>query len=259
MKKIYLSLLQENMTDKDFDFLKNLKVHAEFSFSSNDVDQLKNDELNRIAEAINKIQASSTIHAPFFDLNIASVDKMIRNISYKRLVWALNTAQKLGSTIVVIHPAYGNLDSMNRFDKWFELAAPSLEKLVKKAQELQIKIAFENIYDSCPDYLAKLCQQFDTDTVGICFDVGHYNIFSETSIYKWLETIGNKIIEVHLHDNDGTYDQHLAIGDGNLNYQPLVEWLNSLPEASFPALTLEVKQHTHAIKSVNYLKNWLNI
>ena len=72
----------------------------------------------------------------------------------------------------------------------------------------------------------------------------------------WLTALGPKIFEFHLHDNDKSADQHRAIGDGNLDYQPLINWHNTLPEGNSPVLTLEQPDRSHVLKSITKIQNW---
>jgi sugar phosphate isomerase/epimerase len=44
-------------------------------------------------------------------------------------------------------------------------------------------------------------------------------------VLNWITTLGERITYVHLHDNDGSGDQHLPLGQGNL---PLLEVLAAL-------------------------------
>jgi sugar phosphate isomerase/epimerase len=51
------------------------------------------------------------------------------------------------------------------------------------------------------------------------------NAFSDTTMQHWLKDLGTFVKEVHLHDNDGTRDDHLAIGAGNIDFEPLFEYM----------------------------------
>ena len=60
----------------------------------------------------------------------------------------------------------------------------------------------------------------------LCFDAGHFNLFSKITLSELLDKTGRYIYELHLHDNDGTSDDHYAIGDGNIDFEAILSRLN---------------------------------
>jgi sugar phosphate isomerase/epimerase len=50
----------------------------------------------------------------------------------------------------------------------------------------------------------------------LCLDVGHANTNEGST--KYIEKFADKIVCVHIHDNNGKYDEHLAIGTGTINW-----------------------------------------
>ncbi|GAB4281000.1 MAG: hypothetical protein Kow0029_25900 [Candidatus Rifleibacteriota bacterium] len=172
-------------------------------------------------------------------------------------MWALEAASELQAGIVVVHPGYGPWILGHKFDEWLARAEKYLIMLVEHAASLDLKIAFENIYDSGPFDLAKLLSVINHQNAGICLDIGHFNVFCRNhKLSEWCELLGKKIFELHLHDNDGTADQHIAPGDGKIDYLPLIEWYKSLTADSRPILTLELPHRTHVIKAARILKEW---
>jgi sugar phosphate isomerase/epimerase len=51
--------------------------------------------------------------------------------------------------------------------------------------------------------------------------------FSETSLADWLSALGTRVTHLHLHDNDGTADQHLPLGQGTIDFAYLFRFLTS--------------------------------
>jgi sugar phosphate isomerase/epimerase len=83
-----------------------------------------------------------------------------------------------------------------------------------------------------------LIEKIDSPDFGFCFDTGHFNIFSTVTMEQWFESLGRRLVEVHLHDNDGKADSHWALGRGNIDFEKFFGLLNA--QASKPVLTLEV-------------------
>jgi len=182
MTKLHVNLAYQNMTEEGFEFLKCQNLHPEFYFCGDSVDKIERVDLQRLMDVVEKNSFESTLHAPFFDLNIGARDSRIRIVSFERLIWGLEAAAMLNSKIVVVHPGYGPWVLNHNFEPWLKRATPLLHKLCEHAASLGLKIAFENIYDSSPDDLLELLSTVNVPHAGICFDVGHFNVFSKIPV-----------------------------------------------------------------------------
>jgi len=95
-----------------------------------------------------------------------------------------------------------------------ELGVKRLEKLIKYAEKLGIKIAFENT--KIFGYLEYVFDNIKSDNIGICLDVGHCHAHFDDK-FSW-DRFKGKIWAVHLHDNDKSKDQHLLPFDGTIDW-----------------------------------------
>jgi sugar phosphate isomerase/epimerase len=68
-------------------------------------------------------------------------------------------------------------------------------------------------------------------------DIGHHHVFGKKPLKEWVETLGKKIMELHLHDNNGEEDTHLAIGKGNADFASLFQLIKE--NGLSPIITLE--------------------
>ena len=100
-----------------------------------------------------------------------------------------------------------------------EIGLNRIKKIVDYAKELDVKVAFENL--KIKGYLEYIIKNIDNDNVGICYDAGHCHAHFKDE-FNW-ELYKNKIFAVHLHDNDGTDDQHLLPFDGNIKWDKVIE------------------------------------
>lgn len=255
MTQVNVNIAYQRIDADSFNFLSCQNLHPEFYFSGDAIDILSEDVINQFAREVKERNFKPSIHAPFFNLNLGARDKKIRKISYDRVLWAIEAANRLSANQVVIHPGYGPWVLGHSLAPWLNKAEKKLTKLMDKADQYGIQLAFENIYDENPDDLKYFLSRFPDRNIGICFDIGHFNVFSKVSMEKWFESIGDRIFECHLHDNDGTADQHVAIGDGKIDYSPLLKWLTKIKR--HPILTLELPHKTHVIKSITHVQSWL--
>ena len=91
------------------------------------------------------------------------------------------------------------------------------QDIVDYAGSLGIKVAFENTKNL--KFFEYIVDNINGDNVGVCYDSGHCHCFYEND-FNW-DKIKGKILAVHLHDNDGTDDQHLLPEDGNIDWAEL--------------------------------------
>ena len=116
-------------------------------------------------------------------------------------------------------------------EKTYSLLVENLRYFGIKAKEYNIKLAIENIFQgrfySKIDELIKLVNDINLENVGFCLDVGHANV-DNVDIPNTIKDMGNKLFEIHLHDNDGLKDQHLPIGFGNLNWLSIIKSLHAI-------------------------------
>lgn len=255
MTQVNVNIAYQRIDADSFNFLSCQNLHPEFYFSGDAIDILSEEIISKFAREVKERKFKPSIHAPFFNLNLGARDRKIRKISHDRILWAIEAGSRLSANQVVIHPGYGPWVLDHRIDPWLNRAEKKLTRLMDRADQLGMTLLFENIYDEIPDDLLSLLNRFPNRNIGICFDLGHFNVFSKVPMKEWLQVLGDRIIECHLHDNDGTADQHIAIGDGKIDYSPLANWLAKIKR--HPTLTLELPHKTHVIKSLRRVQSWL--
>ena len=112
-----------------------------------------------------------------------------------------------------------------------ETVAVNLREVGDHAEKRGIKLALENIdldEPLCdPVSLPKLIHMIDHPAVGFCLDTGHAWC-SGSSIEKWIDDVGDKLIATHIHDNHGVPrcgmrgDEHLPPGFGTISWRDII-------------------------------------
>jgi sugar phosphate isomerase/epimerase len=102
------------------------------------------------------------------------------------------------------------------------------------------------------DELDQVFNNVPSTHLGLALDIGHANLL-EGGVESWIEAFPEKIFHLHLSDNDGVLDQHLAVGDGSINFGDTFDRLKSVGFSG--TATLEVGNDENKLKSLNYLKN----
>jgi len=179
-----------------------------------------------VANAVGRVEAlgynpSISLHAPFMDLSPGAVDRKVREVTMFRFGQIMDMASELKPEVVVFHSGYEKWKYALNVHIWLEKSLLTWEKMVERAADIGTKIAIENIFEDTPHNLQLLMEKMGSDHFGLCFDTGHFNLFSTVSLEEWLERTGDHIIELHLHDNDGTRDAHTIPGQGTFDFEGL--------------------------------------
>ena len=173
--------------------------------------------------------ALNSVHAPICASLIGGVwgeaysnaiaDDQRRRKALNEAAAALAMAQIAPYRHLVVH--LGVPDSLNPppSDNSRDAARRSVEELHAMADKAGVRLALEVIPNalSTPEALVALIENdLDGASVGICMDVGHAFIMGDLA--DAIETCSGHLITTHLHDNNGTSDDHLAPGEGGIDW-----------------------------------------
>ncbi len=240
-----------DLLDKYIPFIKEKKLDLEIYFGSRTFDNLT---INDIVKLKNKLDYGPqiSIHGPFMDLSPGAVDPKIRELTARRFTSTLEFAEILKTKVVVFHSGYDRWKYDDRVDIWLEGSLKTWRPIDKMASEMGINIAIENIFEDEPEHLKLLSDEINSEHFGICFDTGHFNLFSKLPLKEWLEIIKPYIKEIHLHDNHRYADEHLAIGEGDFDFKTLFNEIKGVE----CVLTLEAHSIENVNKSMERLKEF---
>lgn len=177
-----------------------------------------------------------SLHAPFGLANQMWGENA--DAALDELLASLEACRQYQIPVLVVHAWIG----FDYTEKPTECGLLNYKKLVDKAREYGIHIAFENAEGE--EFLFALMEYFkDDDSVGFCWDSGHEMCYNHSQ--PLLDRFGDKLLITHLNDNLGisrfdgrtfwTDDLHLlpfdGIADWNVNCERLrkarkLEYLN---------------------------------
>lgn len=103
-----------------------------------------------------------------------------------------------------------------------------------------------------------LNREFGEEACGICFDCGHANL-AHLDIPAKIRTIGSSLKVVHIHDNDGSDDQHLLPFKGNIDWSAVTDALKDIGFAGELALELYFENGELEKDPVSYLNHTFHI
>ncbi len=194
-----------------------------------------------------------SVHAPFADINIASPSHHMLKAMLKRLEKSIKLSRMLEAYMWVFHPGLKTGISMFYPQADWKQNCKTAHILYKMAKDYDVRIAVENVPEPYPflmksvDDFQKFYKEIDVD-VGLVLDVGHSNLNGQTE--RFLNTFQDRIVHIHVHDNDGTGDQHLGIGYGTVNW---AKFAKLLKENRYCGMVV-VESVEHIKESVQKLK-----
>ena len=159
-----------------------------------------------------------SVHAPFHMMNNLWTDERPMD-SLIKLHGAIDSCHNFAIKTLVVHPT-----DTTEPPAVSECGKTYFKGLIRYAKSMDVELAFENI--ERPEYLDVIFGECDDTNVKLCYDVGHENCFSKGS--DVLEKYGDRLKTLHIHDNDGTADQHIIPFDGNIDYSKFIAKLKKL-------------------------------
>lgn len=212
---------------KYLSFIKDERLNLEIYFGSNTVDSLKKDDISALKAKLD-YHPRLSVHAPFMDLSPGAVDLKVREVTMKRFFDLMDIAEILMPRVIVFHSGYDRWKYDGIVEIWLEGSIKTWEPVNSRAADMGIAIAIENIVEDEPTNLRLLAENINSDNFGICFDTGHFNLFSKIPLIEWIGQTKPYIKELHLHDNSRFGDDHLALGDGDFDFRTLFRELEGL-------------------------------
>ena len=181
--------------------------------------------------AVQKNLDIPSCHLPFYMPD--PTDKIAMERFARDIKAGIDAASVMSIPLAVIHPIALHKKRFGA-EVWaranMEFLSPIREYTVKKG----IKLCSEKMASSCEgdgDHLfgctaAEILSLAEVLDVGVCWDFGHANI-SGRPIDDFL-CIGNRLLTVHAHDNNGYTDSHAMPFDGKIDWAAAAKGLSRI-------------------------------
>jgi sugar phosphate isomerase/epimerase len=201
---------------------------------------LSMDWLISVRDRIREAGLGCTVHLPFLDLKPSSLNPAIRTASIDTLLSAFELANFFGPKRMVMHPSFTSWLEPPLFERSYANCVEGILRLSNSWPD-HPPLCIENTYEFTPDVIARLVADLNRENIGICFDLGHWFSFSKGAenddFDVWFDAFAPHIKHMHLHDNHGSKDEHLALGQGSMNWEHIVSRIAELDP--LPTFTLE--------------------
>jgi sugar phosphate isomerase/epimerase len=173
----------------------------------------------KIEEVIAATGLGVTVHAPYGDLNLSTLNDPIWRESIRQICTCIEHASALADR-VTFHPGY--LSPVGKLvpQKVWDLQKEALRQIGQCAVEHSVLACLENMI-GIKEFLCRFPEELigmteGIEGIGMTFDFGHANTIGKVN--DFLSYVG-RASHIHIHDNHGMSDEHLALGDGTISWK----------------------------------------
>ncbi|MEE4356527.1 MAG: sugar phosphate isomerase/epimerase family protein [Desulfococcaceae bacterium] len=228
-------------------------IRPEIAIHGGVLDSVPLSEFRRIAELFRSRGLAMTLHGPFIDMSPGSEDTLIRAASRQRFEQLLKLIPVFQPRSVVCHAGYDEKRYGFFRETWLENSLAFWQWFAGRLQDAGTRLMLENVYEHYPENIRILFENLQKYGAGFCLDIGHCKVFSRSSLKTWLESLGTFLGQLHLHDNAGLQDEHLAPGKGTLDFPFLFQWLKEHRDRP-PLITMETHREADLYPGLTYLQ-----
>jgi len=230
------------------------KVNPELGLDALALDTFSPEWHRKTARIFHDAGLTCAVHLPFFDLRPGSLDHMVRQASRERLLQALDTARVYAPAHFIAHLDYNSVIYSHFEEAWLENSLRTWELVLDQTGDAPLYL--ENVFELNPDHHVRVLRELKGKAKA-CLDLGHWHCFGQGcergNLAQWLAALDPFLGHLHLHDNDGSADQHLGLGLGTIPWEELRGWL----ENRKTSVTATFEPHTEEdfLATEAYLQN----
>jgi sugar phosphate isomerase/epimerase len=209
----------------------------------------------KIEDILKKQEIFLYAHAPPW-VDLGNLNEKVRNVWIEESKNILYVCSKIGAKNVNFHAFARSRYLRNKKTKKMIMdnSIRSFTVLSKFAENLGIDITLENSWEDVSDmkyFLKKI------PYIKFNLDVGHAFIKGKMPlIMKYIKELKKGMVHTHFHDNRGQFDEHLAVGKGDIDFEKICKEMKRIKYDS--TITLEVfKSKNEAEKSMNRIRGMM--
>lgn len=165
-----------------------------------------------------------TVHAPISDMNFGTLNREIWDVVVRQTGDVVEAAAEIGAERVTMHPGHYSPIGRRYRDRADERNLAAISRLVDTGEEAGVSVGIENLggVDVFMGIEAEeLFGMAGESGADVTLDFGHAHISGELD--NFVEN-PDRIDHVHIHDNEGSSDQHLPLGEGKIPFDDLGEF-----------------------------------
>ena len=187
--------------------------------------RLTEETVPKIKDIVETTNLVITIHLPYSDLNLASLNQPIWDETVRQMKTCLTLAGDF-CDLAVVHP--GHISPLGALlpDAAWSQNVLGIQELCDHAEDLGVKVCVENMLSISsmigrrPEEMLGIIDTVDRENAGFILDVGHAN--TNGNVEDFLKIAG-EVSHIHIHDNHGERDEHLPVGNGTVPWDKVAK------------------------------------
>lgn len=186
--------------------------------------------------------AISQVHAPFPSWVVGREDINTRMVEV--LKKSIAVTEYMESKYVIVHPPYPHMSTENlTVEQEWEIGKSVYVPLIPYLKKHKVMCLLENMFNRGVEGLryAAVCSDFQEaarwidelnaiageEVFGFNFDVGHCYL-ARQNVYRAVRILGHRLHALHMQDNDGHLDMHVAPYAGYIDWDSFLQALREV-------------------------------
>jgi len=266
---------------KDTDFLNILKKSgfSNIGIEFNKADWLKEDDWKERVNALNEALTSSDMvvssaHLYHYPLDVG-VSVKYDDIE-ELIARSVKAATMIKAPFFIAHPR-SSIDQGFSYDVAAKHNMEDFLPILDIAKNNNASLLFENMpvfpdfpghryFSSKPDEFSKFIDSFSSDSVGVCWDIGHAHMLLDEDEFGYLKQVGKRIKIIEVNNNWIRYDSHMLPSCGSIDWKAFsnavkeIDFTGCLLLDSKPAKVPEIAEayYTHAFDCMKVIKEGID-
>lgn len=233
--KKYKKALKYSMVDVKGPLVETFKMLKEIGYDGIDMDKPADHAEVLKAQAESGLVVHGVVDYVHWQQPLSSPDPKVRAAGLEGLKTALRDSKAYGGTTVLL--VVGVVNKEISYADAYQRTQEEIRKALPLAEELKIRIAFENVWNMfllSPLEFAKYIDDFESPWVGAYFDIG--NVVNYGWPEQWIRTLGKRIVKLDvkeysrkLRDEKGPYAGFTAeLGEGDCDWPAVLKALDEI-------------------------------
>jgi len=198
---------------------------------NNFLDKWNPERVDGIKRLRDKYNLHYGLHSASF-VNAAEIEPTVKVAAQRHLIKYVKLAHDMEAEYIVLH--FGFHFSLF-MDHVFECLIDTYRPVVELAEKYELPIGIENMnkmHEECEcaylgvtvEELSRVFDVIKSKYFGLTLDIAHASLLPGGSD-PFIDAFSDRIISTHLSDTDLYLDRHLPIGEGKIDFKPILQRL----------------------------------